>query len=86
MKQGPENESPLFKNIPCLLSICEFVSEKLGEVTSPSPKTMILTIDILKGMFYKGVKRNKVNNQFGCKGMPKCPTIVNNDMEDQMEW
>ena len=82
MKKGPENESPLFKNYPCLLAICEYVAEKLGEEVNP--KTMLRTIKALKDNFNPGERRKKKpGNKWGCKG---CPTIVNNDMENQINW
>ena len=71
MNEGIENCPILFKNesIPTLLAICEFVSEKVG--SGVTPKTMILTIDLLEGLLYIGKRQKKPGSKWGCKGRPK---------------
>ena len=71
MNEGIENCPILFKNesIPTLLAICCFVSEKVG--SDVTPKTMILTIDLLEGLLYVGNRQKKLSNKWGCKGRPK---------------
>ena len=95
MKRGGDNGNPLLKNIPCLLAICEWVSKKIDEQNTPL--AMTFTIELLKELFYKGDRNKKDCNPNGRAGKPKspvkriregsnCPTIINTDMEDQMNW
>jgi len=73
MKQDADTCLVLFRknNIPTLLAICEFVSEKLGE--NVTPISMAFTIDLLKASFYKGNRKRVTgfnHNPWGRKG--KC--------------
>ena len=60
------------KKIPrqALLAICEYTCEKLDGFT---PENVILIVDCLKGMLYKGERndRRKFSNPWGCKGRPE---------------